>query len=112
MNYYRIKRELERRNISIRSISKNIGVTEQGLHQMIRNGSMKISVLEEISKFLDVDIAHWFEDDRKILQVNEDTTKYQKFTEDNELKCLNEQLTRILFTLIQRANKTKDDDDE
>lgn len=110
MNYYRIKRELERRNISIRSISKNIGVTEQGLHQMIRNGSMKISVLEEISKFLNVDITHWFLDERKTLQVGEDTTKYQKLTEDEELKCLNEQLTKTLFTLIQRANKPKDED--
>lgn len=109
MNYYRIKRELERRNISIRSISKNIGVTEQGLHQMIRNGSMKISVLEEISKFLNVDVTVWFQDERKALQVNEDITKYKRFSEDEELKSLNEQLTKVLYELIQRANKSGED---
>lgn len=107
MNYYRIKRELERRNISIRSISKNIGVTEQGLHQMIRNGSMKISVLEEISKFLNVDVTLWFQDEKKAFQVNEENAKYHSPTEDPDMKSLNEQLVRVLHALIQRSNQEK-----
>lgn len=105
MNYYRIKRELERRNISIRSISKNIGVTEQGLHQMIRNGSMKISVLEEISKFLKVDVIYWFQDEHKCLQVNEDTAKYENNVEDPEIKRLGLKLAQIIGAIIQESQQ-------
>ena len=61
MDYSRIKNELEHKNISIRELCCKIDVTEQGLHQMIRNKSMKIDVLERISKVLELPVTYWFE---------------------------------------------------
>jgi len=61
MDYSRIKNELELKNLSIRELCCKIDVTEQGLHQMIRNKSMKIEVLERISIALGVPVTYWFE---------------------------------------------------
>ena len=63
MNYRRIKTELEQRNLSIKELCHKIGVSEQGLHQMIRKQSMKLEVLERISRVLNVDMAYWFRED-------------------------------------------------
>ncbi len=63
MDYNRIKTELERKSISIRDLCYKIDVTEQGLHQMIRNKSMKIEVLERISYVLKLPVSYWFEED-------------------------------------------------
>ena len=62
MDYSRIKSELDNKNISIRELCYKIDVTEQGLHQMIRNKSMKIDVLERISDVLGLPVTYWFED--------------------------------------------------
>lgn len=62
MDYNRIKIELDRNNLSIRDLCGRIAVTEQGLHQMIRNKSMKIEVLERISYVLGLPVSYWFED--------------------------------------------------
>ncbi|MDR1342697.1 MAG: helix-turn-helix transcriptional regulator [Prevotellaceae bacterium] len=62
MNYHKIKIELERRKITIKAFCQQIGTTEQSLHQMIRNQSMKVDVLERISVALKVPIGYWFDD--------------------------------------------------
>jgi transcriptional regulator with XRE-family HTH domain len=62
MNYSKIKTELELRNITIKDFCREVDITEQGLHQMIRNSSMKIDVLERISQRLDVPVSYWFDD--------------------------------------------------
>ncbi len=62
MNYSKIKTELEHRGITIKEICRQVEITEQGLHQMIRNGSMKIEVLERISEVLGLPVAYWFDE--------------------------------------------------
>ena len=62
MDYSRIKVELEQKSISIRDLCYKIDVTEQGLHQMIRNKSMKVEILERISNVLGLPVSYWFED--------------------------------------------------
>lgn len=61
MDYNRIKTEADQQNISIRDLCNRINITEQGLHQMIRNRSMKVEVLERISYVLGVPVTFWFE---------------------------------------------------
>jgi transcriptional regulator with XRE-family HTH domain len=62
MNYHKIKIELERRKITVKAFCQQVGTTEQSLHQMIRNKSMKVDVLERISLALKVPIGYWFDD--------------------------------------------------
>ena len=62
MNYDKIKPELEKRGIVIKDFCRRINITEQGLHQMIRNKSMKVEILERVSEVLAVPISYWFDD--------------------------------------------------
>ncbi|MDR3093414.1 MAG: helix-turn-helix transcriptional regulator [Bacteroidales bacterium] len=107
MDYSRIKTEIERKRISIRDLCYKIDVTEQGLHQMIRNKSMKIEVLERISQVLDVPVSYWFGSDSssgelkylESMNDNDDgqvkpTIIYQKI--DSLTKDLNDMLKDIL----------------
>ena len=64
MDYSRIKIELEHKGISVRELCYKIDVTEQGLQQMIRKKSMKVEVLERISKVLYLPVSYWFEDEK------------------------------------------------
>ncbi|MDR0714568.1 MAG: helix-turn-helix transcriptional regulator [Bacteroidales bacterium] len=63
MDYNRIKAELDRKRMSIRDLCYKIDITEQGLHQMIRNKSMKVEVLERISQVLGCPMSYWFTTD-------------------------------------------------
>ncbi len=66
MDYNRIKIELERKGVSVRDLCYQIDITEQGLHQMIRNKSMKIEILERISYVLDLPMSYWFSEQEYI----------------------------------------------
>ncbi|MDR1666646.1 MAG: helix-turn-helix domain-containing protein [Bacteroidales bacterium] len=68
MDYNRIKTELDRRGMSIRDLCYKIDITEQGLHQMIRNKSMKVEVLERISQVLGCPVSYWFTEDSSVCQ--------------------------------------------
>jgi transcriptional regulator with XRE-family HTH domain len=107
MDYSRIKTELDRKRISIRDLCYKIDITEQGLHQMIRNKSMKIEVLERISQVLGVPVSFWFGNDsspsdlRSIESTNynfeeqvKPTIIHQKI--DSLTKDLNDMLKDIL----------------
>jgi plasmid maintenance system antidote protein VapI len=52
--------------MSIRDLCYKIDITEQGLHQMIRNKSMKIEVLERISKVLGCPMSFWFSEENTV----------------------------------------------
>lgn len=88
MNYNKIKRELERREITIKDFCRKVDITEQGLHQMIRNSSMKIDILERISEGLGVPVSFWFDEQtqetasRKQPAKISDTQRIDKLTSD------------------------------
>lgn len=60
MNYSNLKELLVKKNISITYLCSKINITPQGFHQMIRDESMKISVLEKIADVLEIDICEFF----------------------------------------------------
>lgn len=64
-NLQNIKTLSKERKISLRSISEHLGVTEQGLHKMIREETMSAVVLEKVARILNVNVCVFF--DRDIL---------------------------------------------
>ena len=76
MNYSKIKDELTRQNKTAKDLCNDLGMSEQGFHQMIRNRSMKINILEEISEYLNVPISYWFDDDENIVSELDGSLKY------------------------------------
>ncbi len=68
MNYQRIKTELEKRKITIKTLCAELGCSEQGFHKMVKNGSMKVDILEKISSLLGLPVAYWFDDEENVKQ--------------------------------------------
>ncbi len=64
-NLQNIKNIAEAKGISIRNLAKIANMTEQGLHNAIKNNEIKFSVLEKIAIELGVDI-HEFSEVKKI----------------------------------------------
>ena len=94
MDYSRIKIELDRKNLSVRDLCIKIAVTEQGLHQMIRNKSMKIEVLERISYVLGLPVSYWFDDATNTGNQVIPKLNYEKI--DSLTRCLNEVLKEVV----------------
>jgi len=100
MNYLLIKQIAEQKEITFKSLCAKIGVTEAGLHQMIRNESMRIDVLEKISNAFSVPVSTFFGDGQgeqsgninsTIISANHGKINYQAETESlkkeiNQLK--------------------------
>ena len=102
VNYSRIKLELEHRRITIKDFCREIDVTEQGLHQMIRNGSMKIDVLERISKVLDLPVSHWFDESTgDAARCNEPV----KLSEYQKIDNVTAELNRLLKSLVGKRSE-------
>jgi transcriptional regulator with XRE-family HTH domain len=95
--------------MSIRDLCYKIDITEQGLHQMIRNKSMKVEILERISAVLGKPVSYWFSDEpsneftstnnvvNKVAEIGRNVTPkitYQKI--DSLTKDLNEMLKEII----------------
>lgn len=61
-NLKKIKDIAKGKRIQIRELSERIGITEAGLHGMIKSGSMKVEVLEKIAKELEVPMTIFLDD--------------------------------------------------
>ena len=62
MNLLRIKKKSDEMNISIRSLSTKIGMSEQNLHKCIRDNRIEAGVLEKIAEVLDVSVSYFFDE--------------------------------------------------
>jgi transcriptional regulator with XRE-family HTH domain len=99
MNYSRIKSELERRDLTIKKFCREVDITEQGLHQMIRNESMKIEVLERISVALGVPVAYWFDDDTE--EATPRDGKPPKALDIERIDTLTAELNTLLKSVVK-----------
>jgi hypothetical protein len=105
--YNKIKKELTDRNINLKDFfGKRVGLSEGGFHQAVRNNSLKVRDLEEISKVLGLSMTHWFEDDVSDLTLEEERT-WNEFKESHERRLLKEQMQEIMRDEIIIKNQTK-----
>lgn len=77
MNFNRIKILAKLKKISLKDVSENIGLSEQGLHYSITNETLKVVDLEKISIFLNVPVSYFFEDN-EIIYNDESKLYFQK----------------------------------
>lgn len=53
------------KKITVRKLASEIQVSEVGLHNMLKSGSMKVDTLAKIADFLEVPLSYFFEDSEK-----------------------------------------------
>jgi len=61
MNLLGIRIKSEEKDISIRSLSEKIGMSEQNLHRCIREGRIEAGALEKIAIVLEIPISYFFD---------------------------------------------------
>ena len=115
MNYNRIKLVADNLNINYVDICKYADITTTAFGKMIKNRSMKVSVLEKICEKLQVSPCLFFEREITTNMVKESQGKYKVLYEqkekDNEINNLSsyvkelEQENRELRQLNQYTNE-------
>lgn len=60
---HRIKELSKIHRTPIKSLAVMLGVTEQGLHKMIREETMSVAILERIARILGVSVCCFFDED-------------------------------------------------
>jgi DNA-binding Xre family transcriptional regulator len=61
-NLGKIKLLLAEKNITLRDLAGSVGMTEQGLHKLIKENSTKVDTLEKIANRLDVSVSVFFDE--------------------------------------------------
>jgi transcriptional regulator with XRE-family HTH domain len=69
-NTFIIRELSERKGITLRELSKKIGMSEDGLQKILRKGSTSTANLEKIANALEVPISYFFEDYPGHQQIN------------------------------------------
>lgn len=62
-NLQKIKELSKDKNIPLKAIAEQIGISEQGIHKMIREETMSAVVLEKITRILNVSVCMFFDPD-------------------------------------------------
>ncbi len=112
-NLQLIKVLARRKDISIKELADDLGITQQAMSLMMRTGSTKIDTLERIAEKLGVSPSVFFEDtppaiatDHSIA-VSGNKNKVNQAQEDKYLALLakkDEQIDRLL-ALLEQLNK-------
>ena len=68
MKYNKLKLAIKEKGYSISKLAQEIGLTEAGFHQAIKNNTLKVRDLENIAILLDLPIASFFDESNIVLQ--------------------------------------------
>lgn len=73
-NLLKIKELARLRNISLKQLAEDVGISEQALHQLMRKNTTAIATLEAIAAKLEVSPSFFFEDSGEAHGVNQSVT--------------------------------------
>ena len=59
----KINEVLKRKKITQKELAEKIGMNERTVGQFLKSNSIKVHVLEKVSKVLDVPLSHWFSEE-------------------------------------------------
>lgn len=102
----------DRENITLKQLAQELKLSERTIHLMLNQNTTKLSTLEEISKFFNVDISYFFQTDDEVRAglVN-DLITYMRFTYEYDIKTLfkveEEYLLKGSFSLKSFIDKTQ-----
>ena len=74
VNLLKIKDLAKAKNISLKQLADMVGLSEQGLHRLLRQNSTTIDTLERISAILEVSPVVFFDEGKAALTVNQSVT--------------------------------------
>ena len=114
-NYHIIRLIAKNKKISLKEICENIGISQQGLQKIINEGSGKISTIQKIADYLQVDVNEIINQHTTEVNILQDMPKTYKRTRDlqdiNEIDYLHQLLKdkeRIISLLEEQLRAYTD----
>ena len=108
MDFNKIKYELKSRNIGITEfITDKAKMSIQGFNTAIKNKTLTVVKLEEISKALGVPMTYWFDEEEKRELVFDSFTPYETGAKTiiDQLKKDKENMQMQIDLLLEKLNK-------
>lgn len=62
-NLLKIKELSKEQGIPLKSVAEKVGISEQGIHKMIRDETMSVVILEQIARIFKANICVFFDED-------------------------------------------------
>lgn len=100
MDYNIIKKIAENKQMTMREVCIKANVTEPGYYKMIKKGSMRVDVLENLAKALDVDISSFFNNTIIPNVVFENDNEYKRTCKNCEQHKLTIQNQHLLINRL------------
>jgi transcriptional regulator with XRE-family HTH domain len=111
-NRLKIKDLIRERNLTIRGVATEIGISEQGLQKQIRENSTKIETLEAIARVLKVPISEFFETSYQPGKNNFSEYSFANEITEVGAKAISDQLVRMMndkliapYSLVEEKEK-------
>lgn len=102
-NFKLIRDISKEKGISIRLIANEIGIKEESLHHIIKNGSTNTTTLENIARVLGVPVGIFFND---FPSPSEESIRIRELEKDNaHLRELLEEKERTIKILVDLQNQ-------
>lgn len=107
MDHTKIKELADKQKLSIKQLCKQIDITDVGLAKMIKNNSLKVTILEKIANVLQVPVSYFFDDslstDPATLKKTEKTESPAALLKENEVLKAQNELLREMVDLLKRS---------
>jgi transcriptional regulator with XRE-family HTH domain len=81
-NYHIIRLIAKTKKVSLKEICENIGISQQGLQKIINEGSGKISTIQKIADYLQVDVNEIINKHTNEVNILQDMPKTYRRTRD------------------------------
>lgn len=98
-NLSKIRTLAEKQKISIRNLSKEIGITEQGLQKIMRENSTKTETLEKICKILNVSMSYFLDENTDEYKPNVSTI-FKNYEITIQLKVTSEEKEKEILKMV------------
>lgn len=106
----RITKLCEVRDVPIRKLAVDIGVTEQTMHRWFRTGTMEIKHLKKIADYFNQDMVYFFSDSaiekNKISAVSEPIVKYAEDYREKYIEVLEANM-KLSEKLLQTSEELR-----
>lgn len=105
-NLQKIKELSRQKNIPLKAIAEQIGISEQGIHKMIREETMSAVVLERITRILNVSVCMFFDPDVQC-------TNFEQYNANAERSIAAKKIGKVdQRDILPKSNDSKSDLEE
>lgn len=107
LKYNNLKQKIIESGHTLRYAAQYSGISEQGLHKGLKNGTLSMEVMLKLSDLLACSVYDLIITDEEPHQVNDHEAAYNQQAEIQRLKTMLKQQERMINTLLTQLENIK-----